>query len=368
MRVSAAAAAALALFLPFTSASPAIPAEDEVYSESLEHIMLPDSKVLSRFTFNFSSTLDTIYGLAWSPSVSSYASHGFPRAVAAVIRTYNVGELHLSLTSGRWDYARWDAPESHGATPAPPGAELRAWLEDPDQWTALTHSLSGLFCASLAGISSQQAVEPQLSFSPASSQHLLTQHHYHLRHALLPLEHPCTENLTPFISLLPCRNFAGLASLLDPHFLFDANYQHLGVHVTTDEQDRVSLQLEVQVVSDPVRMERKRGGKGRRDWSTAGLFGRPLQRLCPKSEQTTVSARLDSEQASTTTFKPAVDSWTQSSQHDRGLSVSKMLEAQDMPFQLSTEWQREAFFAHRTFFQLPREETPAHHWRSDRSS
>ena len=71
----------------------------------------------------------------------------------------------------------------------------------------------------------------------------------------------CTENLTPFLKLLPCPARAGIAALLEPHKVFDANWHGLGVHVRWRAGAGVELVLSVQAVLDPVRIsaERRRG-------------------------------------------------------------------------------------------------------------
>ena len=53
----------------------------------------------------------------------------------------------------------------------------------------------------------------------------------HLLHGTLPREVVCTENLTPFLKLLPCKGKAGIASLLDGHKLFDATWQTMSIDV-----------------------------------------------------------------------------------------------------------------------------------------
>ena len=82
-----------------------------------------------------------------------------------------------------------------------------------------------------------------------------------LRHATLPAERVCTENLTPFLKLLPCPARAGIAALLEPHKIFDANWHGLGVHVRWRAGAGVELVLTMQAVLDPVRVsaERRRG-------------------------------------------------------------------------------------------------------------
>jgi len=88
-------------------------------------------------------------------------------------------------------------------------------------------------------------------------------HTHTLRHATLPAERVCTENLTPFLKLLPCPAGAGagIAALLEPHKIFDADWHGLGVHVRWRAGAGVELVLSVQAVFDPVRIsaERRRG-------------------------------------------------------------------------------------------------------------
>jgi GPI-anchor transamidase subunit T len=91
-----------------------------------------------------------------------------------------------------------------------------------------------------------------LTFEPEGHLPNWTRPHQ-LRHASLPSEHVCTENLTPFLKLLPCKALSGLASLLNPHQLFDANWHGMGVHVLLDQAEGIKVRLTFQSVSDPVR-------------------------------------------------------------------------------------------------------------------
>jgi phosphatidylinositol glycan class T len=50
-------------------------------------------------------------------------------------------------------------------------------------------------------------------------------------HGVLPGEVVCTENLTPFLKLLPCKGKAGISSLLDGHKVFDASWQSMAIDV-----------------------------------------------------------------------------------------------------------------------------------------
>jgi phosphatidylinositol glycan class T len=130
------------------------------------------------------------------------------------------------------------------------------------RWKALQNSLSGLFCASLGNMDALHTTSPTRAFLPTGDlPRLPTPHAYTLRHATLPAERVCTENLTPFLKLLPCPSRAGIAALLEPHRIFDADWHGLGVHVKWRADAGVELMLTVQAVLDPVRTSanRRRG-------------------------------------------------------------------------------------------------------------
>ena len=130
------------------------------------------------------------------------------------------------------------------------------------RWKALQNSLSGLFCASLGGMDALHTTSPVQAFLPTGDlPRLPPPHAYTLRHATLPAERVCTENLTPFLKLLPCPKRAGVAALLEPHRIFDSDWHGLGVHVRWRADAGVELTLTVQAVLDSVRTsaERRRG-------------------------------------------------------------------------------------------------------------
>lgn len=134
---------------------------------------------------------------------------------------------------------------------------LRAFAK----WITLTQSLSGLFCASLNFIDSTRTTRPIASFGPAGDH--LTSRQLHLLHGTLPGEVVCTENLTPFLKLLPCKGKAGISSLFDGHKLFDASWQSMSVDVrpVCPQPDECLVQIEqtVDMVLDIDRSKRPRG-------------------------------------------------------------------------------------------------------------
>lgn len=129
-----------------------------------------------------------------------------------------------------------------------------------ERWSGLRNALAGLFCASLGSLDDQRTTSPSLTFRPEG--HLPQRDSpYRLRHATLPSEHVCTENLTPFLKLLPCKSLSGIASLLNSHRLFDADWHGLSVHVRYVRDAGIEVRLSFQAVFDPVRSspDKKRG-------------------------------------------------------------------------------------------------------------
>lgn len=70
-----------------------------------------------------------------------------------------------------------------------------------------------------------------MTFQPEGFYPDLSVENLHLLHGTLPHEVVCTENLTPFLKMLPCKGKAGISSLLDGHKLFDAAWQTMAVDV-----------------------------------------------------------------------------------------------------------------------------------------
>lgn len=85
----------------------------------------------------------------------------------------------------------------------------------------------------------------------------------HLLHGTLPREVVCTENLTPFLKLLPCKGKAGIASLLDGHKVFDSSWQSMAIDVRPVCPEGAECVLEIEqsidMVLDIDRSKRPRG-------------------------------------------------------------------------------------------------------------
>ncbi|KAK6349454.1 Subunit of the glycosylphosphatidylinositol transamidase complex-like protein [Orbilia brochopaga] len=185
----------------------------------------------------------------------------FPRSLGQILQYTHTRELHLRFALGRWDSELWGAQPDDGQNAGGTGVELWAWVEaDNDveaeaRWTSLNNALSGLFCASLNFIDSTRTIRPVMSFSPTGDYPTTNTTRLFLLHGTLPKEPVCTENLTPFLKLLPCKGKFGISTLLDGHKLFDASFQSMSIDVrpicsaTTGECD-IEIQQNIDMVLD----------------------------------------------------------------------------------------------------------------------
>lgn len=103
-----------------------------------------------------------------------------------------------------------------------------------------------------------------MTFEPTSERWSTPRENMRLLHGSLPREVVCTENLTPFLKLLPCKGKAGIASLLDGHKLFDASWQSMAIDVRSvcpEDGSECSIEVEqtVDMVLDTERSKRPRG-------------------------------------------------------------------------------------------------------------
>lgn len=136
-------------------------------------------------------------------------------------------------------------------------------LRADGRWLTLTNALSGLFCASLNFIDSTRTTRPVMSFQPSGDHPNSTLSNLHLLHGTLPREVVCTENLTPFLKLLPCKGRAGISSLLDGHKLFDASWQSMSIDVkplcSPGKECQLQITQTIDMVLDIQRSKRPRG-------------------------------------------------------------------------------------------------------------
>ncbi|RUP51429.1 hypothetical protein BC936DRAFT_148148 [Jimgerdemannia flammicorona] len=361
----------------------------ESFDEELVLKSLADGKLFTHF--QFTTRLD------YEPSGDALFSHYglFPKAIGQIIQRYGARELHLTFTQGRWNYEDWGYPIAQSAGT---GVELWAWMYRTESiepnWKALTNALSGLFCASLNFIDETITSRPRMSFRPEGfyNEQADPMHERQddpsddseLRYGSLPHESVCTENLTPWIKLLPCKAKAGVSTLLNAHKLYDTNFHSMAIHVrpvckvsdhfphsgiatsylfgftwspkTIDccvvppficdhfqdvdcNQKQLELVQTVTSVFDPVRVT------ARREWSFQSLFDRKIERSCAVASLSRVLVLLPTitEDNAWQIFPSADDSMMYKvGEETRQVAVYDLAKVH-VPFDLQMIWQEHIF-------------------------
>ncbi|KAL6875753.1 hypothetical protein ACP4OV_013266 [Aristida adscensionis] len=276
--IAAAAASAAA-------AAATAPAEEE-FTEELLLRPLPDRKALAHFHVRSSAP----------PSAAAGRHHHvFPKAISQLVQKYRISELELSFTQGRWSYEQWGGFDPMSTNNAkPPGVELWAVFDLPlteidATWKNLTHTLSGLFCASINFLESSTAFSaPRWGFKLNEG---------NLRYGALPREAVCTENLTPWLKLLPCRDKAGLASLLYRPSIYKGYYHSQKLKLRSTQSLGIILDQTLTVVLQPnsvsVKQPHSPGKQLQPSWSMSNLFNRKLSGKCLVSKSSRIYLEID---------------------------------------------------------------------------
>lgn len=285
---------AFLLFLLLSSTKASGSAVDkEEFQEELLLKPLPDRKVLAHFHFE-----------TRAPPCNSNGRrhhHLFPKAISQMVEKFRVKEMELSFTQGRWNYERWGGFDTMSSNNAkPPGVELWAVFDVPKEqvdasWKNLTHTLSGLFCASINFLeSSTMYSAPEWSFRQASGS---------LRYGMLPREAVCTENLTPWLKLLPCRDNAGLSALMDRPSIYTSFYHSQRLHLTSNASDLeglnpgIVLEQTLTVVLHPssqrTSLTHISESYLQPSWSLSSIFGRKVNGRCALAKSSKVYLQLE---------------------------------------------------------------------------
>ncbi|XP_050874139.1 uncharacterized protein LOC127076516 isoform X2 [Lathyrus oleraceus] len=209
--------------------------------------------------------------------------------------------MELSFTQGRWNYERWGGLDPISSQNAkPPGVELWAVFDVPQHqvdafWKNLTHSLSGLFCASINFLESSSSY----SAPKWASQSALGS----LRYGTLPREAVCTENLTPWLKLLPCRDKAGLSALMDRPSIYRSFYHSQRLHLKAsmapaDGLDSgIILEQTLTVVQQPniqkTDLSFSNEFKIQPSWSLSSIFGRKVNGRCVLAKSSNVYLQVE---------------------------------------------------------------------------
>ncbi|XP_072950603.1 uncharacterized protein [Typha angustifolia] len=260
----------------------------EEFSEELLLKPLPDRKILAHFHFK---------SVAPPSAANGKHHHLFPKAIAQLVQKFQVRELELSFTQGRWNYERWGGSDPMSSSNAkPPGVELWAIFDLPTSgidatWKNLTNALSGLFCASINFLESSTTYSaPYWGFRPNNG---------NLRYGALPREAVCTENLTPWLKLLPCRDKAGIASLLDRPSIYKAYYHSQRLRLISSKLTGIVLEQTLTVVLQPnAHMSSavsSKDGPLQPSWSMSQLFKKKVTGKCMLAKSSTILFELEKE-------------------------------------------------------------------------
>lgn len=206
-------------------------------TEYLEIKPLNGNNVL--FSFNFEANGTT----ALYPQKDEVLYYNvIPKSLDAVLKSTNTRELHLRFGHGWYDSELNGKLVNNGFLSGGTGVEIWATIESTDEqgafdeWIQLANSLSGMFCASFNFIDSSITTVPEKLFGGdinLDSQVDLKANLYHFRSAL-PREPICTENLTPFLKLLPTKGKQGISTLLSGNKMFNAEWTSMSIDVLTD--------------------------------------------------------------------------------------------------------------------------------------
>nr|VDD47127.1 unnamed protein product [Brassica oleracea] len=252
---------------------------EEEFSESLLLKPLPDRKVLAHFHFENRA-----------PPSNSHGRHHhlFPKAISQLVQKFRVKEMELSFTQGRWNHEHWGGSDTLSSMNAKPvGVELWAVFDVPrsevdTSWKNLTHALSGLFCASINFLeSSTSYAAPTWGFGRSSDK---------LRYGSLPREAVCTENLTPWLKLLPCRDKDGISALMNRPSVYRGFYHSQRLHLSMVDSGML-LEQSLTVVLQP---DTVYDGKDLQpSWSLSSLFGRKVVGKCVLAKSSNVYLQME---------------------------------------------------------------------------
>lgn len=111
----------------------------------------------------------------------------------------------------------------------------------------------------------------------------------------LPREAVCTENLTPWLRQLPCREAAGLAALLHGPTVFASPFTSLTASLTVAPDGKGGTRLSLSQTLTlllPAGQPPEQAAGETASWSLAGLFGAETAGACPLATCSTMLVHL----------------------------------------------------------------------------
>ncbi|WVQ68517.1 uncharacterized protein L199_006725 [Kwoniella botswanensis] len=277
---------------------------DDTFSESLTLHPLPDGRMSVLFQF------ETIFSSPKIQSSTPQSHHSLtPPSLLLPLEANNVSELTISFTSG-WDSTRSSSAGLMNYDSSGGGGEIRGWLMDSgnteERWNAVTNALGGLFCAGLGTkdvgdiVRDFGGIYPQKRFVENTT-------HFLLSH---PESHLCTENLTPFLSLLPSKGLSGISLLLSqPGIIFSWESQSEGIEIlmpsSTHPQGRWKGWWEGVLPLIPENNKRNNNNDDKsRNFSIEKIFKKKLPRTFPEAQSSVLRLIKDSPRDDNLRAKP----------------------------------------------------------------
>ena len=217
-----------------------------------------------------------------------------PRALRGLAAVGGLRELRLTLSRGRWDEHRWGPPPGSSRELPQAGAELWAEFlpgfpasEADAAWGVLAEAVGGLFCTSLgtlAGPGGGQSVTPEGVWAGQPVGREAGGGLGPTRHGVLVGEPLCTENLSPWLTLLPCGDLRGLAAMLRRPPAAQADFVALGLSLKvgagTDgrpEGPAFEVRQWATLALRAGELDPSRGWA----WDLQGMFGPHILEPCP---------------------------------------------------------------------------------------
>ncbi|KAG6976687.1 hypothetical protein JG688_00001093 [Phytophthora aleatoria] len=246
----------------------------------------------------------------------------FPNVLRQIIDKHDAESLHLTFSVGKyadWRYGSAQSFNSSGFAHVPFGTRLQVALRGDsntqERWRGITSELGGIFSASL----NQMDETVVTSLLPGSTPQELgafpktnTDPTLVFLHGSLAREELCTENLTPWLKMLPCRAIAGLGSLIDPINAVSGEYISLSLFAERSTDGKLKLRQHLTTVQSPTKHNKAR-------WSLGSLFfasDQPSTDLtaCPLADESAIHTEgMESSDVVTTDLHekpvPLSDPW-----------------------------------------------------------
>ncbi|KAG7379214.1 hypothetical protein PHYPSEUDO_008888 [Phytophthora pseudosyringae] len=274
----------------------------------------------------------------------------FPNVLRQILEKHDAESLFLTFSVGRhadWRYGSAQSFSDSGFAHAPFGTRLQVSLRgDADvhqRWRGITSELGGIFSASLnqmdetvvTGLLPGSTPQELGAFPTTAADPALV-----FLHGSLAREELCTENLTPWLKMLPCRAITGLGALIDPINAVSGEYLSLSLFAERTSDGNWRLRQHLTTVQSPTKHNKSR-------WSLGSLFfanDQPSTDIaaCPLAEESIIHTEgMESSDVVTTDLREKPVSLSESWFDDWKLA------AEEASSKISYKAQQDVVSAHR---------------------